>query len=371
MDNELRIRELEARLAELSTEVRHLRAVSAPADNTELRTSAASTSSRRGALKLAGAAAAGGAALLLTRPESAAAADGAFVTVSATVSSTPVTITPTVLEYTNTIAPSVTYNGAPVGASIFLARDIPTAPVDFNPDGSTTFPAAVGGYAFRTVPNGVYGYTRRPGYGVVGVGGVSGATGVYAQGAKANLELKPGGTSPLARTDAHNTGEIIVDVDGNVWVSVTAGTPGIWRKLAGSASAGSFHALAPARVYDSRAAAPAPGALAFQTSRLISVSAKRDTSTGNVTTADIVPAGATAIAVNVTVVNTVAGGFVTLNPGGITTTDGATVNWSATGQILNNGVIVKLNDTRGVTAVVGGSAPTRTDLVLDVTGYFL
>ena len=124
-------------------------------------------------------------------------------------------------------------------------------------------------------------------------------------------------------------------------------------------------------MYDSRVNVPSPGTLSNGANRTISVAAKRDTTTGAVTTDNIVPAGATAIACNVTAVNTVAAGFLTLNPGGTTTTEGATVNWSGAGQILNNGVIVKLNDQRQVTVVCGGTTATRTDVVIDVTGYFL
>jgi hypothetical protein len=91
-----------------------------------------------------------------------------------------------------------------------------------------------------------------------------------------------------------------------------------------------------------------------------------------VVSADVVPAGATAISCNVTVVNTVGGGFLTVNPGGNLTVGGATVNWFATGQILNNGVIVQINSTtREVTVIAGGTTGTRTDFVIDVTGYFI
>lgn len=361
MDSESKVRELEAQLAALSAEVEQLResATEAPAP----------VASRRGLLKLAGAAAAGAAATAWTGSGQAAALDGAPIAVGQVVSSTTNTRLPTIYVYANSNGDAPLVGG--VAGNLFLVRDAPDTGVTDNDSQSPTFPAAVGGYAFRSVKNGLYGYTRQSGYGVVGRGVGDLSVGVYAAGRKANVEMLPSGEAPATRTDAHNAGEMLIDANRDVWVCVTSGSPGTWRKLTGPAAAGSFHALAPSRVYDSRVNVPAPGTLSAGANRTISVAAKRDINSGAVTTDNIVPAGATAIACNVTAVNTVAAGFLTLNPGGTTTTDGATVNWSGAGQILNNGVIVKLNDQRQVTIVCGGTAATRTDVVVDVTGYFL
>ncbi len=371
MHHEDKIHQLETRITELTAEMQDLRAATATATPSA---DSASTSSRRGVLRLAGAAAAGAVATLATRALPVAAVDGDAVTVGLTKSTTPGSRESTALVYTNTLVPQVTApDASKLNANLFVVRDDPNNPVTFNPSVSQN-PAAVAGYAYRTVANGLYGYTQNPGggYGAVAVGAVPGSTGVYAQGMKANLELKPGGTAPAARVDPHNLGELVVDTTGDLWVCIVSGTPGTWRKLAGAATAGSFHPLAPTRVYDSRATLPTPGPLLNgSTPRLVSVKDKRDLNTGVVAVADVVPAGATAIACNLTVVNTVGGGFLTVNPGGNNTVSGATINWFATGQILNNGVIVQLNDQRQVTVIGGGTTGTRTDFVLDVTGYFL
>jgi hypothetical protein len=150
---------------------------------------------------------------------------------------------------------------------------------------------------------------------------------------------------------------------------VVSGTPGTWRKLTGPAVAGGFHAISPSRVYDSRSAAPAPGLLANGANRLISVADKRDLTTGAVVTANVVPAGATAIFVNLTVVDTVGSGFLAVNEGGNTTVAASAINWSGPGQILANGLAVPLDASRQVTVIGGGGGSTN--FILDVGGYYL
>jgi len=168
-------------------------------------------------------------------------------------------------------------------------------------------------------------------------------------------------------TGASTAGTIGRDASGNLWYSPASGT---YRKLAGTGTAGAFHALSPARLFDSRAAAPSTGPLTTGGTRTLSMADKRDLTTGNTVTANYVPAGATAIACNVTVVNTAGSGFLTVNPGGATEVNAATINWFGAGQILNNGVIVTLNAAREVTVICGGSGASA-DFVIDVTGYFL
>ena len=65
------------------------------------------------------------------------------------------------------------------------------------------------------------------------------------------------------------------------------------------------------------------------------------------------------------------GGFLTVNPGGTVTINAATINWSASGQILNNGVTLTLNASRELTVIAGGSAGAATDFVIYVTGFYL
>jgi hypothetical protein len=229
--------------------------------------------------------------------------------------------------------------------------------------------------------------TTAAGIGVIGSGGdngigVRGVGGDYAivsaKSNKANLLLAPSndpatpGTkvTPSARTDAHLVGEID-NVGGDLWFCVVAGTPGVWRKLAGPTGAGVFHALTPGRVYDSRLAQPegSVGNLASGQNRTVSVADRRNLTSGVVDLADFVPAGATAVFANVTVDATVGSGFLAINPGGNTTVSASAINWSAAGQILSNGLTLTLSATRHITVIAGGGGSTQ--FIVDVTGYYL
>ena len=90
--------------------------------------------------------------------------------------------------------------------------------------------------------------------------------------------------------------------------------------------------------------------------------------TGEVTVPDLVLEGATAIACNITVTDTVGAGFAVVNPGDNASVAASTINWSHSDQTMANGIIVGIDDARRVTVVVGGGGST--DLVVDVTGYF-
>lgn len=285
------------------------------------------------------------------------------------------------------------------------------------------YPCALAGWSVSDAqPHGVYGYTEQDGgHGLVGVGidaGVlgDGSTGVRGRGAEIGGEfttedgigatatsttgvglqasgrvaldlakadqvlafLRPDTTvgttkrtAPPTRTTAHQRGMVDIDANYDLWLCVADGTPGTWRKIAGPATAGSFHALTPGRVYDSRANLPGPVApLTLGFNRTISVAGRRDLTTGEVLQTDFVPAGATAIACNLTVVSTTGAGYLVANPGGVTAVNAATINWSTSGQILNNGVILTLNATRELTIVAGGSSGSSAHVVIDVTGYY-
>lgn len=284
------------------------------------------------------------------------------------------------------------------------------------------FAAALGGWSVSTAqPHGVYGFTDQAGgHGVIGVGedaGVLGRgdTGVRGEGAivggeltsttgtaltasgrvgamlsgtdvalrlaasdKVLAQLLPdttGGTTkrsaPPTRTTAHQRGMLDLDTNYDLWLCVADGTPGTWRKITGPTAAGAFHALTPGRVYDSRTNLPGPATpLTLGANRTVSVAGRRDLTTGEVVQTDFVPAGATAITCNLTVVSTTGAGYLIANPGGVTVVNAATINWSTSGQILNNGVILALNASRELTVVAGGSSGSSAHFIIDVTGYY-
>jgi len=176
---------------------------------------------------------------------------------------------------------------------------------------------------------------------------------------------------PPDRTDVHFAGEIDFDANNELWLCTSGGTPGTWRKIAGTSTAGAFHPVLPARVYDSRTPAPGPAApLYMGETRLVNVAARRDVTTGAGVENNYIPAGASAIACNVTVVDTIDAGFLSINPGGTTEVRAATVNWFGSGQILNNGVTLTLNAQRELTIIAGGDTTAGTHIVIDVTGYY-
>lgn len=298
--------------------------------------------SRRGALRLAGAAAVGGAAALLGSSPAAAATGAMQFGASNNAGSTQTTLSSTA---TTTLAVN-----------------------------------SVGGRGVNAISTGagtgVLGRVDDPlanGFGVWGIALGSLGYGVVAEGGQAQLYLTPGTGLGPSNAVFHGAGEVAYDDTTNaLWACVAQGTPGTWRKLAGPTSAGSFHAIVPARVYDSRKAAPGPqSTLATGASRTISVADGRDPSTGAVTGANVVPAGATAIAYNLTVVNTVGtNGFLAVNDGGNTTVTASAINWSAAGLSLANGSVVKLDGSRQITVICGGTS-TSCNFIVDVVGYYL
>jgi hypothetical protein len=197
-------------------------------------------------------------------------------------------------------------------------------------------------------------------------GGKAGLGGSF-DGTLAPLRLVPAATAGAPKSGTHAAGELYVDSAGRLFYCRAGGTPGTWSELTAPPPP-SLHPVVPARVYDSRVPQPSPGALAAGQNRTISVANGRDIASGAVTTPDLVPGGATAIAYNVTVTNTVNAGFLTLNPGGIVAVTSSTINWSASGQILTAGNTVAIPANRQVTFVAGGTGST--DFVLDVVGYY-
>lgn len=181
--------------------------------------------------------------------------------------------------------------------------------------------------------------------------------------------------SPTASTEFHRGGEFYARAASDSGLAVelffctVGGTPGTWVQIAGPGQPGSFRAITPARAYDSRSLQPGPGVLTAGSKRVIDLTESRDLATG-APTGVLVPEGATAVAFNLAVVGTNGGGFLSVVPGRSAATFGAaTINWSESGQILNNGSIVQVFSDREVSVFAGGSGST--DFVIDVTGFWI
>lgn len=356
----------EARIAELEATVARLAARLEQSETTPAEpASELPAGSRRNLFKLAAGAAAGGTALALSKAGPVAAADGDPINAGETVETSAASRATTVLKYANTETPQVTSLGLQVGANMMTVRDEPGIGILYNAS-SSSYPAALGGYSYTTNANGLYGYTAQDGFGVVGLGAGAGAAGLLARGSRANLELYPAGDAPADRIDAHVIGEMVADSTGELWYCTAAGSPGTWRKVAGSDTAGAFHPVTPFRVFDSRE--EGPDGLAGSSDQTVSVKDARDVETYAITQADAVPDGATAISANVVAIGTVGEGYATLNPGGDGSVGAAALNWTE-GQTIGNAGIFKINAARELEVLVRGI--TNINMTIDVTGYWL
>ncbi len=313
-------------------------------------------STRRGMLRLAGAAVLGGATASLVGAQPAAAASGA-------------------MQF-----------GAPNDAGVdktTLTSSNSDATLEVNNTNSVVsdevFPDAVRGTA-TSDGTGVHGVMdgngNFDGY-AVWAENLGAGLALVGDGGRAQLGLIPfnGGGTP---TGDHLVGEVVANDDG-VYYCVVEGAPGTWRKLAGVASAGTYHAVTPTRVYDSRGPIPPPtqgfmlttDPVGLQRSRTISVAHGRDSSL-NITVPNLVPPGATAVAANVTVTGTFGGfGYLAINPGGNFVEVASTINWFGIGQTLANGVLLTLNNNRELTVLCNGAGGGGTHFLVDVAGYYL
>lgn len=175
--------------------------------------------------------------------------------------------------------------------------------------------------------------------------------------------LQVGTTGATANGTA---GTIAKDSAGNLWYCYA---PNKWQRIGGPGIAGGFHAISPVRVFDSRiASVPGSGQFQANTSRVISVKDGRDVITGVVNAANAVPSGATAIAYNLTVADTVGAGWLFIAPSTATAVSSSSINWSSTGSLLANAGAVKLGGDRQVKIFCG---PAPTHAIVDITGYYI
>ena len=220
---------------------------------------------------------------------------------------------------------------------------------------------------------GVYGRSMNgmglSGYGDVGVYAQSLNVGVSIDAEQTSLRFSTAATSPLTSGGTYQKRDIVVDSAGVIWFCVAGGTPGTWRMLSGPSTAGAFTPLTPGRVYDSRLSTYAQhGVLGSGQRRTLSIGTSYDVNGGS-PTANFVPVGATAVFANITVVDTVGSGYLAVNPGGTTIVSASSINWSAAGQILANGISLTLNSSRQITVIAGGDTGS-THFIIDILGYY-
>jgi hypothetical protein len=141
--------------------------------------------------------------------------------------------------------------------------------------------------------------------------------------------------------------------------------------LATKANTPVYVPIQPVRVLDSRKPGdPAGGLLTPNSKKLVSVKDGRDVF-GAVSVPEAVPAGATAIACNLTATGTTGSNYVSITPGdapsGAST---SAVNWVGAGVSIANGLTIKIDAERRV-AIWGGDQVGSTHVILDVFGYFM
>ncbi|MGZ4769734.1 MAG: hypothetical protein ACXVLX_13915 [Ilumatobacteraceae bacterium] len=320
-----------------------------PANSEETQASEVNEHSRRSMLRsVALGIGAAGAAALVTNGRPAFAADGGAVTMGQT------------NEFDT--ATNVNYKGATTPASFNVQSGDETAGNNtilnnnFNGAGAALLGVASGN---GNQSIGIIGWSKKAlGTGVIGFTGGAGGYGGEFFGGLAEVRLRPGGAAPITLSNAHQVGEMYEDQDGTLWICTTAGSPGTWREIAGAGTAGSFHAVEPRRIYDSRP----NNELAAGEERTISVANSTDGTT------EVVPAKATAVALTVTVTETEgAGGFVAVRPAGTSYHGTSSINWFGANQSLAATVISGVDSNRQITLRAGAQS---THIVVDVTGYY-
>ncbi|MCB0995618.1 MAG: hypothetical protein KDB21_11040 [Acidimicrobiales bacterium] len=214
--------------------------------------------------------------------------------------------------------------------------------------------------------------------GVAVLGGASGAgtgvsatslngRGVIADGGLAALRILPRSAAGLP-TGASQVGDIVVDSTGQLVVCVQIDPQPVWRYIAGPLTTGMSTYGIPLRLYDSRWPGEAGPIMSGQ-QRLISVADNRAVDDGTVQFANIVSAGALGVGYNVTVVNTVARGFLAVNPGGVNEVFGASVNWSGD-TVTGNSGIARVDDQRRLNVICGGNG-AQADFIVDLLAIYV
>lgn len=143
---------------------------------------------------------------------------------------------------------------------------------------------------------------------------------------------------------------------------VGRGLPSAGQSVTVLVQSATFHPMDPVRVLDTRAHNGLSAKLKANTPVTFQVTGRSDVSPQ-------IPAGASAVTGNVTVVNSTAAWAVYLGPSPIAKPSSSTINFTA-GQIVANGVTVALGSGGNLSATYMGPAGATTDLVFDVTGYF-
>ncbi|HEU5348338.1 MAG TPA: hypothetical protein VFU63_06970, partial [Ktedonobacterales bacterium] len=162
------------------------------------------------------------------------------------------------------------------------------------------------------------------------------------------------------KSGTYLAGEQMRDVYGNLFICVTGGSPGVWRKAVArnvGYKNGTIRFLpTPIRVYDSR-----------KTGGPLVGNAKRDIQVAGVIIGGVqVPTGSVGCIGNLTVTSPSAGGYLVIYPQGSPTPTTSTVNF-LTHQTVANSFAVGLSTGGQVT--VHSFTSGQCHFIVDITGY--
>jgi hypothetical protein len=184
---------------------------------------------------------------------------------------------------------------------------------------------------------GVYGYSQN-GYGLVGGGG------------QAPLLLHTSSTAGPPTSGHSDIGAVMMDNRGRLYICVKTGNPGRWLRPG-------FNPISPYRVLDTR---PGGG------------HGSRKLGQGTILTVAIasdylpVPTGASAVALNLTVVDATGYSYVTIYPDGEALPLASNINFGPN-QTIANAVTAKLGDT-GAIQVYNNAGDVH--VILDIAGFY-
>ena len=173
------------------------------------------------------------------------------------------------------------------------------------------------------------------------------------------VQVDLGSSGQVSVYNAEGSANVVVDVEGYVSPSDTS-TDGL------------YHPLTPYRICDTRSANPSglSGTDAQCQDKTLGPAGSLDVQVSGTnpsgTSSGGVPAGASAVVLNVTVTGTTAPSYLTVWPTGSSRQTTSSLNWSA-GKTIPNRVVVALSAS-GKASFYNASG--HTDLVVDVGGYY-
>ena len=89
-----------------------------------------------------------------------------------------------------------------------------------------------------------------------------------------------------------------------------------------------------------------------------------------VTGIDGIPSNATAVVINVIVLNMTSGGYLSIYPEGSTPAVVSSLNWTSTSRVVTNLVTVPVNTSNGEITLRNGGTSSGVNFVVDIEGYY-